>query len=126
MILANKPYISLVDSGGGILQNSAGVADYPAEFSCTLFSNCRMATCEPQGGEGLGYHTMTGEIDTIKSINGKYIDIGELARIISRNNVIARKGSGEKLRFHFGQIQSYIQRKSPCMYLNVCLREPLR
>lgn len=82
MVLANKTYISLVNSGGGILQNSAGVAGYPVEFSCTLFSNCRMATCEPQGSEGLGYHNMIGEIDTIKSINEKYIEIGELAHII--------------------------------------------
>lgn len=76
MVLANKICILLLNL------DSAGVAGYPVEFRYTLFSNCWMVTCKPQGCKGLGYHNVIGEIDTVKSINEKFIEIGELTHIM--------------------------------------------
>lgn len=76
MVPANKTCILLLSL------DSAGVAGYPVEFRYTPFSNCWMVTCEPQGGKGLGYHNVIGEIYTIQSINEKFIEIGELTHII--------------------------------------------
>lgn len=67
---------------------------------------------------------MIREIAATKSINEKYIEIGEVAHIMKTNNLIPKKGSGETLSFYFGQIQSHIQRKSPGMHSDVYLREP--
>ena len=46
---------------------------------------------------------MIGETDTIKSVNEKYLEIGELAPVMRRNNMIPKKGSEEKLSFYLGK-----------------------
>lgn len=68
-----------------------GVGGYPEEFRYALFSDCRVVSCEPQGGKGLGYHNMIGEMYTTKSINKSYIEIGKLACIMKINNMIPEK-----------------------------------
>lgn len=76
--------------------DSAGIAVDLAQVRDTLISNCWEVTCEPQGVKRLGYCNTIGEIHTIKSTIEKYLEIGELAHIMRRSNVIPRKGSGEK------------------------------
>lgn len=105
----------VVEPGG-----SAGVAGYPEQVRDTALKLLGV-NCGSQAGKGLGYCNMIGETDTIKSVNEKYLEIGELAPVMRRNNMIPKKGSEEKL---FGQIQSHIT--SPCMHSDVCLREPFR
>lgn len=92
MVLASKLCISLLNLGRGSTEFCRRlVAGYPEEFRYTLFSNCWLVNCEPQGSKRLGYHNMIGEMDTSKSMSENYIEIGKLAYIMKINNKIPRK-----------------------------------
>lgn len=84
MVLASKTCLSSLKLAGEFHRIQQGVAGYPVEFRYPLFSNCWMVACKPKGGKGLEYHNMIGEIDTMKSVNEKYVEIGELALYIKK------------------------------------------